>query len=362
MALGLLWFVLCREDQPPASRGATPAAPRAAEEPEAATSDAEQPVADAEELPEAVQRYLASTVYPPTSGELGQEAVDLLEPNRRYEDWKRLPGAPGVDPDLSFLWTCDRYQYTSDQVVEARFEAKRGDGLAAVDALEAWAHPEGRAGDSADPLRLRFRQEGDAWLATLDLAETLPDHHGPVALLARYRIAGLPEREERIRIFVTPAGQIPARFTGNFRDHAQGGSLTIEVGVEVELPGFYRLDANLYKGDVPVGWATFKGELGRSDGTAPLQFFGKLLRDTGHAGPYELGELRGYLFREAEFPDRLHMRSYPERWETAAWKLSQFSEAEWDDPHRRRMVELMLEDEKRGIPLDVPGTPEPETP
>lgn len=356
----LVWWLLGRPASAPAPRDAAPAAappdtPTDPGAPPAAVTAEEQT-----ELPEAVQRYLETTVYPPTSGRLGPEAVDLLEPNRRYEDFKRLPGAPGVDPNLSFLWTCDRYQYTSDQVIEARFEAKNGDAPAVVDSLDAWAQPESREGEVGEPLRLRFREEGGAWLAELDLAALLPEHHGPVALVARYRIADLPEREERIRVFVTPAAAVPARFTGNFRDRVEDGSLLVEVGIEVDLPGFYRLDANLYKGTTPVGWATYKGTLGRSDGTAPLRFFGKVIHDAGHAGPYEVGEVRGYLFREAEFPDRLHMRSYRERWQTEAWKLSQFSDDEWDDPQRRRMVELMLEDEKRGISLDLPEAPAPE--
>ena len=183
----------------------------------------------------------------------------------------------------------------------------------------------------------------------------MPDHFGPVALLARYAVGTEPEREETIRIFVTPLDLEPARFTGNFRDVEEDGSLVVEVGIDVDEPGFYRIDANLVgPNGEPVAWSSYKGELAERDGIVPLRFFGKLLRDRGIAGPYRLQQLRGYLFREGLFPDRVHMPDHDEPFETSDWKLSSFSDDEWDSPHRRHMVELMLQDHARGIGLDVP--------
>lgn len=305
-------------------------------------------------LPEAVERYLAATVYPPTSGRLEASAVDLLEPDRRYERRKPVPGAPGADPPVSFLWTADKYRYSSDEVVYARFEAVSGELPAEVHALVATAQPEGRAGAEGAATALRFRAEGDAFVADLDLSRDLADHHGPVALLARYDVADAGPQEETIRIFVTPVQRIPARFSGSFQDRMSDGSLVVDVGILVDEPGFYRVDANLFAADEPVAWATFKGELGRSDGTLPLAFFGKTLRDAGKPGPYELRQLRGYLFRDGRFPDRLELRDFPGVFATRAWSLAEFSDEEWDGEHRRRMVELLLEDEQRGVSLDVP--------
>lgn len=306
------------------------------------------------ELPEAIQRYLERTIYPPTSGTLEVGAVDLLEPNRRYERMGPVPGARGVDQ--SFLWTTDRFRYTSDQVVHARFEALEGELPARIRELHAKALPEGRAGATGDTITLSFRGDGDAELADLDLAQELADHHGPVSLTVRYALGDEPAVEETLRIFVTPVGRIPARFTGSFRDEARDGGLLVEAGIEVEQPGFYRFDANLYDASgEPIAWAVYKGERNRHDGTVPLRFFGKLLRDAGRAGPYRVAQLRGYLFREGEFPDRLELRDYPGIFETAAWPLSAFSDEEWDGEHRRRMVELLMEDERRGLSLDLPS-------
>ena len=137
----------------------------------------------------------------------------------------------------------------------------------------------------------------------------------------------------------------------------RNGGLEIEAGIEVYVPGFYRIDANLYDaaGD-PIAWAVHKGNLDSHDGVVPLRFFGKVLHDAGRPGPYLLGALRGYLFRDGEFPDRLHMRSHPGRYATGAYTSDEFSPQEWDGEHRQRMVELLLEDERRGITLDAPPT------
>jgi hypothetical protein len=360
LVAAMLWRYGSRPALPPVA--SAPANPAPAEAPTAGSARAEEPEP---ELPEAVQRYLEATVYPPSSGALEADSVDLLEPNRRYERMKRVPGSLGVDPPPSFLWTADGFHYTSDEVVHASFEAVAGDLPARVLSLEAFAQPEGRAGAEGEPIRLVFRPRGNALLADLDLSRKLSEHHGPVALTARYRLPRVEPQEETIRIFVTPATAIPARFTGNFRDRVRDGGLEIEAGIEVDEPGFYRIDANLYDdAGHPIAWAVRKGELGRHDGVVALHFFGKVLRDGGRAGPYELGQLRGYLFRDGEFPDRLLMRSHPGRYRTRAYDLADFSDDEWDGAHRRQMVELLLEDERRGLAVEIPplATPGPPPP
>ncbi|MCA9512553.1 MAG: hypothetical protein KC560_17735, partial [Myxococcales bacterium] len=296
--------------------------------------------------------YLARTVYPPDAGRLDQ-AGDLLEANPRYEQFKRVPGSHGSVPDVTFLWTADAFRYTSDEIVHARFEAKQGDAPALVRDLSGWARAEGRGGPEGDEVALHFRRAGAAHLADVDLSREFAEHHGFVVLGVRYTVADVAQQEERIRVFVTPADAIPAAFTGTFRDDVRDGSLVVEAGVEVYRPGFYRFDANLYGANgEPVAWAAFKGELSRRDGFVPLRFFGRVLRDVGAPGPYRLRQLRGYLFRDGEFPDRLHLRDYEGSYVTSASALDAFSEAEWDDAHRRRMVELMLQDEAAGIPID----------
>lgn len=310
-----------------------------------------------QELPAAVRDYLERTVYPPDSGRL-DAAGDALEANARHERFKPVPGSQGSDPDIEFLWTANAYRFSSDETVEARFEARQGDAPVEIHALEAWAQAEGRSGTVGGSVPLALRPRGGARVGDLDLATHFAEHHGFVVLGVRYAVADVVQQEERIRIFVTPTRAIPAEFTGNFRAEVRGGNLEIEAGIDVFEPGFYRVDAHLYgPHDAPIAWAAYKGELGRSDGTVPLKFFGKILRDLGSEGPYEVRQLRGYLFRDGEFPDRIHLRDYAGSFRAPQFALSEFSEAEWDDPHRRRMVELMLQDHAAGIALDTPPPP-----
>jgi hypothetical protein len=182
--------------------------------------------------------------------------------------------------------------------------------------------------------------EGAAQRADLDLARSFPEHHGPILLEVRFALPGGEEQEDAIRILTTPIS--PARFTRHFRDDVRGGSLVVEVGIDVREAGFYRIDANLRDASgAPVAWAAFKGELLPSNGFVPLEFFGKAIRDAGVGGPYTLGELRGYRFLDGAFPEQERMRDHPGRWQTRAWDLGALSDAVWSSPDKERMVELL---------------------
>jgi len=351
-ALAMVWLLILSDatsEHP--SQAAVMPAPAGSAQPTAGPSG---PKPSRDELPEPVRQYLESTVYPPDSGRL-DTAADLLESNPRFERFKPVPGSYGAVPDIEFLWTADAFRYTSDETVNARFEARQGAGPVEIRELAAWAQPEGRGGAIGKPIDLSFRAEGDAWLAPLDLSRRLADHHGFVVLGVRYTVADVTQQEEKIRIFVTPAQDIPGAFTGSFRETVRNGSLEIEAGIEIYRDGFYRIDANLYgPADEPVAWAVFKGDLSRRDGVVPLRFFGKVLRDLGSGGPYRLAMLRGYQFRDGEFPDRVHLRDFTGSHVTRTFRLAEFSDAEWDGEHRRHMVELLLRDQAAGISLDLP--------
>jgi hypothetical protein len=171
----------------------------------------------------------------------------------------------------------------------------------------------------------------------------------------RFAWGGESDHEDAIRLFSTPPGQIPARFTGTVRDFVRGGNLVLEVGIEVSEAGFYRIDGNLYDAaGAPVAWATFKGELGTRDGFVPLEVFGKVLRDAGARGPFSLGELRGYRFLDGSFPDREPMRPLAGRLPTSDWPLEAFSDAVYTSAHKEQMVRLLLEDAAAGRRLFVP--------
>lgn len=312
-------------------------------------------------LPEPIRRYLAATPYPEGSGLLGETHTDLLEPNRRHERARPIPETLGDDLSqvVSSIFTADRYFYTSEEEVHAYLQVTRGGRVLSVRLLGASLLREGRAGTIGQAVPLRFRWENDRHALNLPL-DGLADHHGPVVLSVHYEYAPGETYEESLRLFVTPADRVPARFTGEFEDEVVEGNLEIEIGLEVNAPGFYRFDANLYdRAGRPVAFTSFKGELGIGTGMFPLSFYGRLLRDAERPGPWVLGELRGYRFLEASFPDRERLPDYPDRFTTGDHPLEEFTDEFHVSDHERRMVELMLEDVARGISLDVPAEPDP---
>lgn len=311
------------------------------------------------ELPEPIQRYLGATRYPPTSGRLTADHVDLLLPNRRHERMRPLADTVGGDPAdvVSAVLTADRYFYTDEDVAHLRLAAERGAAPLDVRVLEASAVREGRAGPEGAEEAILFRHRDGGLSADLPLAR-FAGHHGPVFVRVRFEYAPGRTREEDLRLFVTPTDLVPARFTGELRDSVRDGNLLLEVGIEIERAGFFRFDANLYDAaGQPLAFAIFKGALSTHDAWVPLEVFGKVLRDAGRPGPYVVGELRGYRFRDGEYPDRERMPDYDRRFATGPYPLEAFSDAVYASAHKQHMVELMQQDLANGLTLDVPPLP-----
>jgi hypothetical protein len=186
------------------------------------------------------------------------------------------------------------------------------------------------------------------------------DHHGPILLRVVHEYARGRTHEETLRLFLTPNDRIPATLTGEVSDFTSAGSLVVEIGVDVQDPGFFRFDANLLgPSGEPVAFAVFKGELAAGRGAVPLEVYGKVLRDAGVHGPWTVSEIRGYRFLEAAYPDRERLPDSDLRHVTGDHPLDAFTDADHVDEHELHVVSLMLEDVERGIGLEVPGLPQP---
>jgi hypothetical protein len=258
------------------------------------------------------------------------------------------------------LLTADRYYVEAGEPLRATLEAWRGRTPIPEELVVESARfvREGRSGAEGEPAAVAFVRRAQQLEAELPLAR-FHDHHGPVRLDVRFRVGaeGQPV-EDTLRFFHTPASRVPAVFTGELRDEVAAGSLRIEVGLDVRDPGFYRIDANLFgAGGTPVAFVSFKGELARGLRFAPLEVYGKVLRDAGAPGPWELRDLRGYRFVDGRFPDREQIPATPVRYTTGAWSLDAFTAEAWTSASKQRMIELLLEDAARGISLDVPPLP-----
>ena len=320
------------------------------------------PASPEEPLPEPIARFLAATPYPPTSGRLTERDEDLLRPNRRHEKPRPIGDTLGGDPSavVRTLLTADRYYYTGDETLRATLDAWRDGAPTRLGGVRAELQPEGRAGAEGAATAVRFQPDGDGYRLEWPLAGLEP-HHGPVVLRVRYDVAtpdGDLTHDEEIRFFVTPATRIPARLTGTFDERLEAGSLVVDVGVDVDVAGFYRFDANLYDAaGEPVGWAAFKGELDTGDRAFALEFYGKVLHDAAASGPFVVRDVRGYRFLDRAYPDRERLPDSDLEFATSAWPLASWTAEPHVSEHELRMVELMREDLARGIGVDIPAPP-----
>ncbi|HTJ40473.1 MAG TPA: hypothetical protein VL463_00195 [Kofleriaceae bacterium] len=95
-----------------------------------------------------------------------------------------------------------------------------------------------------------------------------------------------------------PRGHLNGRYTEAVID----GSLVVGAGVTIEAAGRFKVIASLYGADQQhaIAFAQRSVDLPVGDGSIPLQFFGKILRDAGLDGPYVLR----YVMLFEEHPDR----------------------------------------------------------
>lgn len=355
-ATGIGWWWVRAEGGRPAPPPVASAPPPPAAAAARAPARPAQPAVDLADLPEPIRRFLEATPYPPTSGRLTRAHVDLLQPNRRHERHRPIPDTIGAEPQdqVTWLFTADRWAYVGPETVHVWLEVERGGAPMPVEIVAATAVREGRSGPVGDPVPLLFREERGRLAADLPL-HLFADHHGSLLLSVAFEWAPGRVHEDALRIFSTPADRIPGRVSG-VRTSLHEGDLRIGVEVALERAGFYRIDANVYGADgEPVAFALFKGELEAGPQTVPLDVYGLVLRDAGVPGPYTVAEVRGYQFLDGQYPDHADLPGLPASTLTAAYPLEVFRDVPHVSAHELHMVDLMLDDLARGIPLAVPA-------
>jgi len=300
---------------------------------------------DAPITDDTLEAYRLTSVYPPESRPLGRFNDDLLHPDRRHEDFR-----PSSDEHVEYRFTADRYFVHGDEPLVATLEVRR-DGLPVeVTVTTAFAAPYRPATIAPEPARtpLAFARQG-----TMHVGESRPAaglrEAALVGIYIEFEHGGdAPERAMFV-VHATPAAAIPARFTGQFRDRIENGSLVVEVGVEVWQPGWYLIDANLHDADdFPVAWTRFKGELAAGTQWVPLLFFGKVLVDSKSTTPWHLGELRGARYVERRDPDLDSIPLYEGTYHTARYRLSDFSDAPYDSAEKQERLELLEAAQRQG--------------
>lgn len=360
-----VWWHTARDPLPPASaRGALPASVASSAAPGAARV-APLPPPPVTPYPvhggaglsgdDPVTAYRKANVYPPTSRPLTKEQVDLLQPNTRHETARPADHGLGV----SYLFTADRYFVIADETLTATLDVRRNDKPIPVTITQAYAAVLDPVTHDEHPIPLTFAPRGSLLAVTFAPAKLALPRQAAIGMYVEFD-HGAGTQRAHFDFQYTPAGGIPARFTGVFHDVIDAGSLVIHAGVDVTTPGHYVIDANLFDAaDQPVAWSRFKGELAAGTHDADLLFFGKVIIDAGAHGPFHIGQLRGARYAPGRDPDLEQMPSYPGSFTTRPYATDVFSDAEYDSADKQRMIELLGNErtQRGGAGRGDPGSP-----
>jgi len=173
---------------------------------------------------------------------------------------------------------------------------------------------------------------------------------------------------------------VAGRFNGNFSDRLVDGSLVIDVGVDVERRMACFVSANLYSVDkkTPAQFVQRRMIVDPSMKTISLTFYGKIFRDYGEEGTFQLQDLKAQCenlpyppewfmdslahraellaFREnhqpASEPTRIYFEYTTSSYVTHRYASSDFSDKEWQSPAKSRKLESL---QKLATDLDDPA-------
>jgi hypothetical protein len=306
--------------------------------------------------------YRKANVYPPTSRPLTRDQLDLLQPNQRHETVRPSDRGDGV----SYLFTGDRYFVIADETLTATLDVRRDGQPLAVAITQAYAAVVDPVSHGERPIPLVFVPSGALLAVSFAPAKLGLARQAAIGMYVEFDYGGANQRAH-FDFQYTPAGGIPARFTGAFTESIDAGSLLIHAGVEVTSPGHYVIDANLFDAaDQPVAWSRYKGDLLAGTHDADLVFFGKVLVDAGAHGPFHIGQLRGARFAPGLDPDLEQMPAYAGSYTTKPYPTDVFSDAEYDSADKQRMLQLLGNDPShrggagRGAPGGLGGSSAPD--
>jgi hypothetical protein len=128
----------------------------------------------------------------------------------------------------------------------------------------------------------------------------------------------------------------PVVVHGVVSDRIVSGSLELGLDVELTSAAPIGLNATLFAADGTTPIAvyddrTFAKRAGRQ--IIPMQFFGKILHDRKLDGPYRLGAVHGYVYRQGQSPDQVFFdRADAPAMRTRAHAASSFSPDAYQSP------------------------------
>lgn len=162
----------------------------------------------------------------------------------------------------------------------------------------------------------------------------------------------VPEKYELRTTFIS-SPRAPAVFSGDISDRLENGSLVVDVELDVEKPGRYRIFGNLTSADRYIAYSKQDVLLGTGKQKVSLLFFGKIFHDmAAEDGTFKVVDIRGHRLNLAE---KLSEQMEPEieaippivgAFETQIYQLAQFSKVAWDSPEKRQRLQDLQSETK----------------
>lgn len=163
---------------------------------------------------------------------------------------------------------------------------------------------------------------------------------------------------------------VAGRFTGDFQDRLENGSLVIDAAVSVQSHMACFVSANLYSADssTPLQHAERRMIVDPSMKTISFTFFGKIFRDYGDSGTFRVQDLQAQCknlpyppewflnqpAHQAEWeafqknppasskePSRIYFDYDTHSFTTHSYPLTSFSDAEWQSPEKTRAIQSL---------------------
>ncbi len=116
---------------------------------------------------------------------------------------------------------------------------------------------------------------------------------GMLKLQATVTVEGTSDEFSVSEIFFS-SPMVAGKFTGNFQERMDNGTLVIDAGVDVQRRMVCQVTANLYSADneIPLQHARLRLLMEPSMKTVSFRFFGKIFRDYGDEGTFRLQDLK----------------------------------------------------------------------
>ncbi|MEQ9366494.1 MAG: hypothetical protein RIF32_19795 [Leptospirales bacterium] len=286
------------------------------------------------------------------SGKSREEAIAELE--------KRGEGAP------RFVFELNKHTITADDKLVAKLSVTDADGVA-VPAEILGAQLEGDESLGKPGLgSVEYSQIGaGGYQFTWSAPGPNKKYWGSLTLKVRARVPGIDGETELVQSFYS-SPIVPARFTGQFSERLDNGSLYIDATVDVQRECQYNLHANLYslQEDEPTHWVAADAVLQPGRQIVTFEFFGKIFRDNGYSGKFELRDLRGTC-ENLPFPaswlgdptkikaiETVEPKNEPlllyvpytdATFTTRSYALDEFSDAEWNSDVKEKRLQRLRE-------------------